>query len=454
MPPFLPYKETFSISFLFNKEIKGYHWLIEDREFMEQFLQVIQEEFRSQLSQSVDNTSRLYQFPKGKGMAKVAIGIRRSGKTTFLFQTMRELLREDVTLEQILYVNFEDDRLVPIDQKKMGEMIDALYTLQPSLHEQRCYLFLDEVQNVEGWPLVVRRLLDTKQIEIYITGSSAKLLSKEIATSLRGRSLALEIQPFNFEEYLAAHQISLPSKPFGKKILDQYRLHLIDFFQTGGFPGIQSLSRHEWLETLQNYVEVVVFRDLVERHNIGNIKLLKYFVSSLLKNSGSRFSINKFYNDISSQGHKAGKDTLYNYLEHLEDAFLVFSIPLFTESLRALETTPKKIYAIDNGLINANTFNLSLNFGKMLENQVYLDLRRQKKEVHYYMTNQGHEVDFVTKDLEGRYELVQVVWDKSDPQTFEREERALKAAEQELGIPGTIIDWQTYISTFEKRGRV
>jgi predicted AAA+ superfamily ATPase len=416
---------------------------------MEKFLQILQEEFRTSLNKTAHSTLRHYQFPEAKNLAKVAVGIRRSGKTYFLFQTMRELISQHIPIDHLLYLNFEDDRLLPIDQKKMGEMVDALYTLQPDLHNHRCFLFLDEVQNVEGWPLVIRRLLDTKNVEIYITGSSAKLLSKEIATSLRGRSLSIEIQPYNFQEYLTSKEIPLPSKPFGKKVLDQYRVHLLGFFQRGGFPGVQALPTHERLETLQNYVEVVVFRDIVERHKVSNIKLLKYFVNVLLKNASSRFSIHKFYKDINSQGYKAGKDTLYNYLEHLEDAFLIYTVPIFTESLRILETTPKKIYAVDNGLINANTFNLSLNFGKLLENQVYLDLRRQKKEIFYYHTSKGYEVDFMTRDREGHYEMIQVVWDQSDSLTFEREERALKAAEKELGITGKIIDWEKYLKSFE-----
>lgn len=415
---------------------------------MENFLQILQEEFRASLNKTANSTIRLYHFPEAKDLAKIAIGIRRSGKTYFLFQTMRELISQHIAMDRLLYLNFEDDRLLPIDQKKMGEMIDALYTLQPDLHNQRCFLFLDEVQNVEGWPLVVRRLLDTKDVEIYITGSSAKLLSKEIATSLRGRSLSMEIQPYNFQEFLSSKEIPLPSKPFGKKVLDQYRAHLIGFFQKGGFPGVQALSAHERLETLQSYVEVVVFRDIVERHNVSNMKLLRYFVVALLKNAASRFSINKFYKDITSQGYKAGKDTLYSYLEYLEDAFLIYTVPIFTESLRLMETTPKKIYAVDNGLINANTFNLSLNFGKLLENQVYLDLRRQKKEIFYYHTSEGYEVDFITRDREGHYEAIQVVWDQSDPVTFEREERALKSAEKELRIKGRVIDWEEYLKSF------
>lgn len=420
---------------------------------MEKFLQILQEEFRDTLKKTEDRTKRLYQFPQAKNVTKVAIGMRRSGKTYFLFQTMRELIAQHIPIEHLLYLNFEDDRLLPIDQKKMGEMVDALYTLQPDLHHHRCYLFLDEVQNVEGWPLVVRRLLDTNDMEIYITGSSAKLLSKEIATSMRGRSLSIEIQPYNFHEYLASHGIPLPTKPFGKKVMDNYRHHLLEFFQKGGFPGIQALSPHERLETLQNYVEVVVFRDVLERHKVSNLKLLKYLVSMLLKNAASRFSINKFYKDFTSQGYKAGKDTLYSYLEYLEDSFLVYTVPIFTESLRTAEITQKKIYVVDNGLLNANTFNLSENFGKLLENQVYLDLRRQKKEIFYYHTKEGYEVDFVTKDQAGHYEVVQVVWDRSDPLTFEREERALKAAEQELGIKGHMIDWESYLKS-EKSGNL
>ena len=415
---------------------------------MEKFLETVQEEFRATLDKSKGSALRRYHFPEAKNLAKVAIGMRRVGKTYFLFQTMRELISQGISIDQLLYLNFEDDRLQPLDQKKMGDLIDSLYTQQPSLHDKRCFLFFDEVQNVEGWPLVIRRLLDTKDVEIYITGSSAKLLSKEIATSLRGRSLSVEIQPYDFHEYLSVSGISLPTKPFGKKFLDQYGVHLIGFFQRGGFPGVQSFSVQERIEMLQNYVEVVVFRDIVERHKVTNIRLLKYFVGTLLKNVASRFSINKFYKDIQSQGYKVGKDTLYNYLEYLEDAFLIYSVPVFTESQRVLETTPKKIYAVDNGLINASTFNLSLNFGKLLENQVYLDLRRQKKEIFYYITSEGYEVDFITKDQLGSYEAIQVVWDQKDPKTFEREERALKAAEKELGINGRMIDQESYIKSF------
>jgi hypothetical protein len=409
-------------------------------------LQTLQEEFRAALSFIEKSIPRRYQWPEAKNAIKVAVGMRRAGKTYFLFQTIRQFLSQGLPPDSVLYLNFEDDRMLPMDHKAMGQLIDAWYTLYPENHNRCCYLFLDEVQNVEGWPLVLRRILDTKNIQIYVTGSSAKLLSKEIATSLRGRALAIEISPYSYLEYLTAHHREFPSKPFGKKTFDHQREYLLDFFHIGGFPGVQVIPPNEQLETLQNYVETVIFRDIVERHQINNVALLRYFIDSLLKNIGSLFSIHKFYKDIKSQGHKVAKDTLHSYLAYLEDAFLIFTVPIFTESLRQAQTTPKKIYAIDNGLASANAFNLSENLGGKLKNQVYLDLRRQGKKIFYYHTANGHEVDFVTQDIHGKYEILQVVWEASDPLTLEREERALREAEKELGFPGKLIDWTNYIT--------
>ena len=146
-------------------------------------------------------------FPEAKNIIKVAIGMRRSGKTTFLYQTINQLLESGIEKSQILMINFEDDRLLPMNAKKMGAFLDAFYTLYPENHDRDCYFFLDEVQNIPDWHLVVRRFFDSKNVQIYLTGSSAKLLSKEINTTLRGRSLATEIFPYSFGEYLSAHNI-------------------------------------------------------------------------------------------------------------------------------------------------------------------------------------------------------------------------------------------------------
>lgn len=412
---------------------------------MRDIVQTIQEEFQATLELTKKSTLRYYNFPEAKNIIKVAVGMRRSGKTYFLYQTIRQLLSKGISLNQVLYINFEDDRILPINYKTMGKMIDTWYTLHPDNHNHCCYLFLDEVQNVDGWPLVLRRILDTKNIQIYATGSSAKLLSREIATSLRGRSLSIEILPYNYLEYLKAHHLKPPSKPFGQKMLDHQRTHLLDYLHIGGFPAIQYMPSNEQFDTLQNYVKTVIFRDIIERYQISNVVLLKYFISFLLKNISAPFSINKFYNDIKSQGHKVAKDTLYSYLAYLEDAFLIFAVPIFTESIRHMQTTPKKIYAIDNGLIIANTFNLSKNLGKLFKNQVYLDLRRQGKKIFYYLTSDGYEIDFVTQDNKGKHEIIQVAWEINDSITYKREKRALDQAKKELGFPGRIIDYKNYL---------
>ncbi|MCB1213831.1 MAG: ATP-binding protein [Chlamydiia bacterium] len=332
-----------------------------------------------------------------------------------------------------------------MNRREMGSLIDAFYTLYPENHDRTCYLFLDEVQNIEEWHLVVRRVFDTKNVKIYLTGSSAKLLSKEIATSLRGRSIALEVYPYSFQEYLKAHKFSLPKPPIGNRKRDQFYQHLIHYFSVGGFPGVQHLNDQDRRTLLQGYTETLVLRDIVERHRIDNIALLKYLIKTLMRNFSAPFTVNKFYNDAKSLGYAIGKDTAYQYLNHLKDAFLIFSVPLFSESVRKIQQNYKKIYVIDNGLAQAHRLGISLKRGCLLENQVYLDLRRQNKRVHYYRTRDGYEVDFIAQSPDDQLELIQVVWDCSDPLTLAKEERALRQAEEELGVKGRLITAETYL---------
>jgi hypothetical protein len=375
----------------------------------------------------------------------VAIGMRRSGKTYFLYQTINQLLDEGVLKEQILLINFEDDRLLPMNAKEMGQLIDAFYSMYPANHDRCCYLFFDEVQNVLDWHLVVRRYFDTKHTQLYLTGSSAKLLSKEINTSLRGRSLALTIFPYSFKEYLAAHAIEYKTAVFGQKAFDVMQQHLHNYFSLGGFPAVQSMEVSEWRETLQGYVDTVILRDIIERYNVTNIALLKYLVTTLLKNSATQFSINKFYNEIKGQGFKVSKDTIYSYLDYIQDSFLIFSVPFYSESEREKRNRPKKIYAIDTGLVRAFSLGVNSAFGQFLETLVYLDLKRDGKKVYFYTTEDGFEIDFVAVDALGKRELIQVSWDTSDPKVMEREQRALDQAKEELGLDGRIITARDYL---------
>lgn len=415
---------------------------------MDIFLQTLIEEFTEKIKSFPGGVERAVHFPAILDKIMVVIGMRRTGKTYFLFQTIQKLLK-DVPLSRILYLNFEDDRLFPSTQKQLQDLLDAFYALYPENHDQLCYLFFDEIQNVDNWHLVIRRYFDTKKVKIYITGSSAKLLSKEIATSLRGRSIAIEMWPFSYREFLSAKQQSFPSELLGKGNLDKLKERLKNYIEEGGLPEAVFVDNQEdRMRILQDYVSVVLFRDIVERYKITNISLIRYLIKTLLKNVGSPFSVHKFYNDLRSQAFAVSKTTIHEYLEYIADAYLAFAVPLYAESLRKTQTNPRKIYAVDTGLVRAYNLTFSENMGHYFENLVYLDLKRREHEVYYYLTAQRREVDFLTRDLTGKWYLYQVCWNMNDIKTMEREMLALYEAEKELGIKGEIITQDSYFSSF------
>lgn len=415
---------------------------------MKELLQILLEEFQSRIDSFSDGTPRDIKLPQIPNKISVAIGMRRTGKTYFLLQIIEQLLQHQIPISRILYLNFEDDRLYPLHQEELGQLLDSFYSIYPENHHQECFLFLDEIQNVDGWQLVVRRFFDSKKVKIYLTGSSAKLLSKEIATSLRGRSLATEIWPFSFNEFSTALGYTTQNKPYGKMTLDALTQRLQNYLEIGGFPEVTHLDKEDRQQILQDYVSVVIFRDVIERHNLSNITLIRYMVKALLKNVGCYFSVNKFHNDLKSQGFSVGKTTIHNYLSYIEDAYLAFTVNLYDESIRKVQTNPRKIYVIDSGLAHANTFGFLENIGHYFENLVYLDLRRAGHEIYYYLTQNRKEIDFLTRDRTGKLQLFQVCWDMEDKATYEREFNALNEAQEELKITGLIITPYSYFSEF------
>lgn len=412
-------------------------------------LRTLLEEFHEKMKAFTGGTLREALFSHASNKIMVAIGMRRTGKTYLLFQTIQKLLKE-VPITRILYINFEDDRLYPMTQHQFGEMIDSFYTIYPENHDNTCYLFFDEIQNAEGWQMVLRRYYDTKNVKIYVTGSSAKLLSKEIATSLRGRSISTEIWPFSFKEFLDAKKIPQVDNTslLGKRSLDQLKEFLGAYLNQGGFPETTFLDASDRTRILQDYVSVVIFRDIIERYKITNISLVRYMLKALIGNVGCGFSVHKLFNDLKSQGFSVSKTTLYDYLAYIEDAYLAFAVPLYSESLRKTQTNLRKIYAVDTGLVKAYTTSFSQNLGHRFENLIYLDLKRSGHEVYYYLTKTRREVDFFSRDAHGTWHLYQVCWQMDDPKTLEREMLALHEAEQELNVKGHIITPESYFSLF------
>ena len=386
-------------------------------------------------------TRRHVQLPWLPNKIDTIIGMRRSGKTWFVFQVISDLLSSEIHRESILYLNLEDERLLPMTASDLRKIPDIYYRRYPQLRDRSCAFFFDEIQNIPGWEQFIRRLLDTENIHICLTGSSSKLLSHEIATSLRGRSIATEIFPFSFSEALehAGIDASGGRRPGAKKraLLEN---RLLAYLLEGGFPEVQKIDAEYRVRILQDYLDVVILRDLVERHQISNIVPLRYMIRHMLNAIASLFSVNKFYNTLKSQGIRCGKNTLHEYLDYLSDAYLFFQVYVHTNSERVRMVNPRKIYAIDPGLVRACSSSVHTDWGHLLENFVFLELRRFFVIIEYYRTKKGHEVDFIVTDRgSGQRSLIQVCADMKEPVTRKRELRSLLEAMKECALSDATV---------------
>jgi len=411
----------------------------------QEILKIILGEFYDKLHRINDLITRDAQFPDTPTKIRIAMGMRRAGKTYFLYQHILKLLSEGVPRSSILYINFEDDRLLPLTQGKLAKLVEAFYSIYPENHDRKCYLFLDEIQYIEDWPLVIRRLHDSKNAEIFLTGSSAKLLSKEIATSLRGRSLAVEIWPYSFNEYMRAKKIIIDRSLYDKKTQDKLTQAFHQYLSDGGFPEIVSLTQDIQRKVLQEYIDIVIYRDIIERHDIKNPTVIKYMILSMTHNVGKPFSVNKFYGDLKSQGYSIGRDILYEYATHIEDAYLAFCISSYNPSIRKAHTSSKKLYSIDTGMVRASTLDYENDLGRLFENIVYLELKRLECKVSYYVTQDGHKIDFLVQTTRGHKKFFQIAWEVENKETLEREERALQKGMAELKIQGELITLDSFL---------
>ena len=362
------------------------------------------------------------EIPLESGKVVSLVGVRRSGKTSLLYQII-ETLRERVDPATIVYVNFEDDRLFPLELAHLDDLMEAYFELYPHSRDRKVWLFLDEIQNVHNWELFVRRIYDTLNLEIFVTGSSSKLLVADISTALRGRTITYEVYPFSFREYLRYRGIevnlhSSRSSSFAANAFDDYILN-------GGFAETIAATPDVRTRILSDYADLIVYKDIVERHGIKNLSLMKHLVKYCFTNMATSASMNKLYNDFKSQGFKLGKDTLFEYFSYLNDAYAVFSVPVFRNSVREEQRNPKKIYAVDNGFKSIFDASLSPDYGRLYENAAFLHLRRQTREVYYFLQQQ--EVDFYSR-VKGHQIIANVCLDLHAPDTRKRELNGLTEA--------------------------
>lgn len=376
-------------------------------------------------------TPRRVRTPGLAGKADAVIGMRRTGKTWLLLGEVAAAHAGGLPREKALYVSLEDERLAGVEAAELGGVLEAWARRFPGAPDGG-WLVLDEVQNVPGWERFVRRLLDRGGLRVSVTGSSARLLSREIATSLRGRSLAVEVLPFGLDEVLRHRGVAIPARwPPGERERAVLQHATDRYLEEGGFAETLGLTALDRARVLRDYVDVVLFRDVVERHAATNVAALRRIVRRLASAPATTLSVHRFHNDLKSQGIAVSKDTLYAYFDHVEDAYLAFRVPIFTESERIRATNPHKTYTIDPGL--AHTFAARPETGRLLENVVYLELRRRGGDIAWAKTRSGYEVDFVVDSGRG-LALLQACADPTDHETRDREVRALTEAMEEHGV--------------------
>lgn len=369
---------------------------------------------------------KLPTLPPSLRKAWVITGMRRCGKTWFLYQIIDSLIKQGIPKENILYLNFEDDRFMPC-KNDLQSILDAYFELYPNnTKSTNLHFFFDEVHEAPDWEHFIRRLLDSESMQLYLTGSSSKLLSKEIATSLRGRTLVRELFPFSFTEYLNQKKIPYPKNPSTKQI-SILQNALGHFLKYGGFPETLEASNSLHRELLQGYLDTVIYRDIIDRYKITNTEPLRILFTQCLRNVGGFLSVHKMYTSLKSQGIAISKNTLYEYMNHFQDAYCLFSVPLYHFSYSKQTINPKKIYPIDQGFIHACTIKPNFEQSASLETTVFSSLRRTTEKIYYYHSADGSETDFLTLESDKIY-LYQACLSLNDEKTRNREIKGLKQA--------------------------
>jgi len=385
---------------------------------------------------------RELKVPLDSQFAISIIGPRRAGKTYYLFQLSRKV-------RNYLYLNFEDSRLYDLSYKDLREVIRIFIEIYGKEPE---YLFLDEVQNLKGWEIIVRELHDLRKYRIFLTGSSSKLLSKEIATQLRGRTLSYILLPFSFREFLKAKNVKL-AKYLSKDESAKIKHYLKEYLEFGGFPDVV-LSK-EKTKILKEYADLILFRDFIERHKIKSIELARFLHAFMIQNFSKDISINSIFNRLKGIGARVSKNTLYDYISKLEDTIFFFFLRKYSIKPHLRESYPKKIYLCDTGLTKVVKY--SEDIGKLMENAVFLELLRLKNEntlieIFYWKDYQQREVDFVLKEGEKIKELIQVTYELT-PENEKREVNSLMRASKELGCKDLVILTWDQSETVKKEGK-
>ena len=369
----------------------------------------------------------------------VLTGIRRSGKSTLLKLEMQSLA-EEKSKKELLYIYFEDPRLSDNLNTKTLDLILEVYreNINP---KGEIFLFLDEIQNVSGWEKWVRTAYELKKAKIYVTGSSSKLLSGEIATSIGGRYLNIDVYPLTFREYLNFKGITCTDlMEYTAKKTDINRF-FTEYLRYGGFPRIATVEEDLKKEELISYFNTILLKDIMARYGLKNYDKLKTLAEYILSNDTKQ-------NSISSIGKalKYGYNTTGDYIDYLKQVYMLFEIRNYNYSLKKQIASDTKYYTTDTGFVNTLSFSFSGNTGRLFENIVFSELKRRGGEIFFLNVN-GHECDFIVKSGDKITECFQVCY-KLNEENKKRETEGLLMACRKFGLKkGTIIT-ESYSKTF------
>ncbi|MCG2724886.1 MAG: ATP-binding protein [Elusimicrobia bacterium] len=352
-------------------------------------------------------------LPKNINKVVILHGVRRSGKTYILFDFFKQ------NKNKSLYIDFEDERLIDFNLKDFQALKEVFLELNPSLLNKKINFFLDEVQNIEGWEKFCRRAVERENLNIFVSGSSSKMMPFEIHTELRGRSWSIELLPFSFAEYLNSRGMNLEDKSLiytAKSLI--IKKHFTKYMKWGGFPEVVFVKADADKEKLiKEYMSAMFFRDIVERYNLSNIQLVDALTDKLFSSFSLKFSLNFFYKQY-KETFPFSKDSLFRYYGYFIESMLVFEVKKFSESSYKRLRNPAKIYLIDTGLAKRTT---SDDFGRLLENIAFLELKRRQNEIFYFQ--EKNECDFIVK-TKNKFLPIQVCYELND-KNFDRETKGL-----------------------------
>ena len=380
-------------------------------------------------------------------------GVRRCGKSTLMMIAINTLIESGVSVQNILWMGFDDERLKKMTSDDLDEVIAAYMELYPGVPIKDVHIFFDEIQIIEGWEYFVLRVYKSYCKNIYICGSTATMLSTDLGTALRGYPLEYRTYPLSFNEYCRFNGVNTDS------YLEQDRAKVRNAFagynRASAFPEVVlTMSETERLQLLNGYFDTMLLKDVAEHYGIANLPVLRYFVKRIMANLTKPTSILSIYNDIKSQGWRINKDELYKWADYVCDVFMFVRIPRYDRSLAKEQKSQKKYYCIDNGLRSAILLPQSDDNGKLLENIVFLHLNRNLKpaeRIFYYQ--ESAECDFVVQRNEQVDELIQVTWDMSDDNTREREINGLLEASKVTRCDKLTVVTIEEESSFEKKGK-